>query len=87
MIPYATETARDQEYIAQATWQAALLRQLADDLEQSSAARGCGAILADDVELLPGTQIAFTLRSGRPPQVEVSGPIKNRGASEVSVHP
>lgn len=87
MVPYATETSRDHERTAKATWQAALLRQLADDLEQSAAARLNETLFADAADLPAGTQIVFTLQSGRPPRVDVREPIRDRGAFDVSVHP
>lgn len=87
MVPFATEVTRDQERVAQATWQAALLRQLADDLERSPASSIRGTLFAEAADLPEGTQIVFTLRSGRLPSVEVRGPIQDRGAFDVSVHP
>lgn len=87
MVLFASETSRDRESIAKATWQAALLRQLADDLEQSAAARRSETQFADAVDLPAGTQIVFTLQSGGPPKVEVREQIQDQGAFDVSVYP
>lgn len=90
MVQLAVGSILDQDRKSKAAWQAALLRQLADDLERGrplSASERHTTLLTDAVELPSGTQILFTLHRNRPPSVEVRGPAFDCEAFYVSVHP